>query len=332
MLPRPEASDAALDVALGTPDREARRPQPEEQPREYERQPEERGLGDYLGDYVKLTGRALMPHMMFTNTAKNMVTGFAKDMWHAGEVIGDEMGQNTSRYMRGDETIMDNGDVYRDGKFVGNTQMDQNELIRASREVADLIPMSAVGYGLAGVKSDPNTLYSLGGINSRTANREALKQAQDMMAAGADPTSITKQTGWWYDPKLRNWFYEIDDSGAKLTPWAEDAIRARTPITDVPTDQLLDHPALFDAHPEMRQAKTSLHPQKGITPRGSFDPRTSDVWVEGNNSGSVLSTLLHERGGHDAMLRNGTEAGANRSMFKGTLARRARAWRVPTAT
>lgn len=56
--------------------------------------------------------------------------------------------------------------------------------------------------------------YSFGGEKARSANIEALREAQEMQARGVDMESIRKATGW-HEGMDGKWRFEIDDSEAE---------------------------------------------------------------------------------------------------------------------
>lgn len=304
-------------------------------------------IGDYMGGYLKAAARAALLPMAATKAVASKAFDWINDYKVGGPQYTAQMGnaivegaklprnlvqanveplEPIKRHMyqqmpyqqRGDETIMDNGDVYRDGKLVGNMAGSRNAFEKAVHLTAAGTETGNFGYGVATGADmyDPNTLSSLGGRNSKTANLELLKQAEDMHAAGASWKETAKKTGWFYNPKARDFFYEIDDSGAKLTGEALDVINSRSAATGKYSD-FLDHPALYAAYPD--DANKVMRLQGVDVPMsGYYDPRNKGfINIQAPDYNSALSGMLHEAGGHGAWMNEGVEAGANRSMFTG---------------
>lgn len=86
------------------------------------------------------------------------------------------------------------------------------------------------------------------GEQSRTAPLPKLERAKALEAAGAEPRAIWQETGWLRGEEGA-WKYEIDDSKAAMivdppkVAWEFD-------LAD-----MFDHPELFDAYPELKQAQ-----------------------------------------------------------------------------
>lgn len=127
-----------------------------------------------------------------------------------------------------------------------------------------------------------------------------------------EPDLIRQRTGWFcgYDDK---WRFEIDDSQAQLLmPYKEWSRRTAEffgepkPYSEADgvghyprfrLDDVLDHPALFAAYPQLRSVNVfydlSLSPLSGE--RGYFDPKKKEIglgsWVTDEQA---LSSLMHE--------------------------------------
>jgi GNAT superfamily N-acetyltransferase len=150
-------------------------------------------------------------------------------------------------------------------------------------------------------------LYSFAGQNAQTADKMALSAAQDRLNAGENAETVRKETGWSKGADGK-WRFEIDDSGAKLhKPWPSkgqlfgDILNdmrkrrfAETGSLSFTVGDVLDHPALFAAYPEL--ANISLTDQKesgaSYSPKGS-DPATIRISKDTAMS-DVVSKILHE--------------------------------------
>lgn len=121
--------------------------------------------------------------------------------------------------------------------------------------------------------------------------------------AQADPLAITRKTGWFcgYDGR---WRFEIDDSAARLNP----AVMARASAANVldfenpaPLDMrpvrladLLTHPQLFEAYPQLGDIEVEVLPQDGVK-LGQFSHSKWKITLYGEQGEDVLlSTVLHE--------------------------------------
>jgi len=101
--------------------------------------------------------------------------------------------------------------------------------------------------------AEPGAAGIFGGRLAKTANLPKLERAQQMMASGATPDEIWKQTGWFQGAD-QQWRFEIPDVGAKLAPqgsvWGYARGRSST------LGQELKHPALYEAYPQLAEMPT----------------------------------------------------------------------------
>lgn len=121
--------------------------------------------------------------------------------------------------------------------------------------------------------------------------------------AQADPLAITRKTGWFcgYDGR---WRFEIDDSTARLNPDVVARANAANVLdfeNPVPVDMgpvcladLLSHPQLFEAYPQLGDIEVEVLPQDGVK-LGQFSHSKWKITLYGEQSGdTLLSTVLHE--------------------------------------
>lgn len=91
----------------------------------------------------------------------------------------------------------------------------------------------ALGKGVQYLQENPEMLKTFltdergmfGGVNAVNANKETLALAEKLVADGADPKAIWKQTGWFKGVDGK-WRFEIDDSGAKLKDYFQSPAEA----------------------------------------------------------------------------------------------------------
>nr|DAH12370.1 MAG TPA: Large polyvalent protein associated domain 23 [Bacteriophage sp.] len=98
-----------------------------------------------------------------------------------------------------------------------NTAQYRETVQRAMAEAGNLPQTNenAAAMTRRGVGDDGKTKLSYAGERAKTANVQALRDAQEMEDIGADMESIRKATGW-HKGKDGKWRFEIDDSGMRL--------------------------------------------------------------------------------------------------------------------
>lgn len=102
-------------------------------------------------------------------------------------------------------------------------------------------------------RAAPGVLHTFGGINSKTADRDALAIAQALEQSGTPAKDIWHQTGWMRAPWDQKWRYELDDSLATQGT----APRPRTPgeKLDIKSpSEVWQHPELSAAYPQLDSA------------------------------------------------------------------------------
>ena len=149
------------------------------------------------------------------------------------------------------------------------------------------------------IKGKPvtGTHYSFAGINSNTADTHMLAEAEEMLANGEDSETIRKETGWFkgYDGK---WRYEVNDSEMEilknLTSGRFNAYMDGEPLR---LDDIIQHEALFEAYPQLRDTTVQLKRTMGKGIVGAYNADTDTLSV----SGSIYLTdemfkemLIHE--------------------------------------
>ena len=112
-------------------------------------------------------------------------------------------------------------------------------------------------YSFAGPKSIEYDPYDPQEIADDNARKEGnLKQAKDLETNGASPIEIWNKTGWWHDTIDGQWRYEINDSKAvfKADLWANP------PDQQTTVGEILDHPELYKAYPELKNVVVFKRP------------------------------------------------------------------------
>ncbi|WP_326430456.1 LPD23 domain-containing protein (plasmid) [Stutzerimonas frequens] len=186
---------------------------------------------------------------------------------------------------------------------------------------------SAIGNAGTFDPSIPDIRYSFAGERAITADLDLLSQAQSRLAGGDSAEMIRQETGWFLGHDQR-WRFEIDDSAVTIPDnWYEygqaegqpvykmhsflgehsvelhPAAAAQLGRTHAIATGLIDHPALFNAYPELRQIDVVLERSDGFpfTYNGEFrrarvagQPDSILLRFNPSRGGSALQGLLHE--------------------------------------
>ena len=144
-----------------------------------------------------------------------------------------DVGRDFINYLRADEA--------------GRLEIDTTEkLIKMMNE-------ALINGNVHGEAKDARKRHLFIGTGAATADKMKLSTAQDMIANGADPEQVRKDTGWFrgYDGK---WRFEIDDFDSaliedpKLTHHEDDGeVYFTGKLTDI-----FNHPELYKAYPQLK--------------------------------------------------------------------------------
>lgn len=152
------------------------------------------------------------------------------------------------------------------------------------------------------------------GKGTREAPASQYRVAENMERHYRDPRDIWQETGW-YRGNDGKWRFEIPDTDAQLTPFAQRY--ATNPNAERHPDQLrlddvIQHDKLFQAYPHLRQVRVQLTDQPNNRSRGSWyeDDNLIQLNVGRRNPDDALSTLIHEIQ-HAVQAKEGFAQGAN---------------------
>jgi len=178
----------------------------------------------------------------------------------------------------------------------GNYGMAAFNAATALPVVGDVMSAAKIGVptamGIGGILSGmarrsgkmPVTPFSkeagiLGGAKAKTADLNALNQAQEMTKSGVSRDKIWADTGWFkgVDDK---WKFEIDDSRSKYAGYLMEGSEAEGVIGD-----LVKHEDLYKGYPELADISASYG-------KGSGGSLTGDMFGERN----IRFTGLPEKG------------------------------------
>ncbi|MEO5344177.1 MAG: hypothetical protein H7842_12735, partial [Gammaproteobacteria bacterium SHHR-1] len=195
------------------------------------------------------------------------------------------------------------------GQKIGNLIRDFVAMVRAGLRrlrvpvqltVDDIMAMARYDMKRAAdgrVREDGEVVSgSFAGRNARTANADRLARAEQMETDGADARTIWRETGWYKDVDGK-WRFWINDNAASI----KEIGRSTGVVSD-----FLDHPALFDAYPEIRDIPIVLYidpsektasgeyqPFVDRSDEGLFD-LSEQITVTAPSADRALSVLLHE--------------------------------------
>lgn len=183
--------------------------------------------------------------------------------------------------------------------FDGEAQADADGI---PSDEMNLIPWLMAGGGAAlfgGRQFLRNARSQVGmfaGPNARTANREMLARAEEMAAQGASRDDIWSETGWFQGVDGK-WRFEIDDSGAGLTPRASEIYEAENPNRYMHGERLGDvlaHDDLAQAYPDVPEMGAGAYYTHGANSGGSYHPIDDSLGISASSVEDALTGILHE--------------------------------------
>lgn len=161
-----------------------------------------------------------------------------------------------------------------------------------------------------------------GGRLAKTADKDALMEAQRMEMQGAPKTDIWDNTGW-HKGLENKWRFEIPDTNLALNKnqlqpasvnYDPNFLSLNKPA--VPLGDLFQHDALYKAYPHLEFAPISTASLAGSGKNlGSFNSASGKFTFAPNTPDEIVNTLLHE-GQHAVQHAEGFHAGSNPVHFK----------------
>lgn len=179
-------------------------------------------------------------------------------------------------------------------------------------ESLNLLNPTGLGGGLLGTIVGAEAKYS----------SQQILNALRRLGKGEDAKKVFEETGIYKGPIDNAPKAHISDAPARikldvLTPNQFDKDLFGVPLSSKLTlPDILDHPELFAAAPELRDVK--IKPSLGLGVNGSYNPDTNTINFKatraGDAQGDSLSTLLHEVQ-HAIQTSNGFSTGGNTGQF-----------------
>lgn len=149
------------------------------------------------------------------------------------------------------------------------------------------------------------------GLMAKTADKDALKVAQEMLGGGASREDALKATGWFQ--QHGDWKHEISDASARIGNNASAALD-ETGKTEGSLARTLWHDDLYKAHPDMRSIPTTAEVGPGVNARGRHGGATEAIQFSGPDEGAAAKVALHEMQ-HGVQLREGFPRGGSASEY-----------------
>lgn len=180
-------------------------------------------------------------------------------------------------------------------KWFGDSKM-----VDAEGEPLVLVHGTFVGNNGDFDGSSPDIRLSFAGRKALTANSNALAAAQARLFSGDDPELVRRQTGWSTGVDGQ-WRFEINDALARLrldvnagTPVSgEMKVRQFERPSFLSLGDLLDHPSLFSAYPQLKSYGVRFLPPSALPGRAAL--AGDDIWLaEDMGPREVLFCLHHE--------------------------------------
>lgn len=196
--------------------------------------------------------------------------------------------------------------------------------VQEMEKATQLAGLMVTGPAPVAASMADGTLGSFAGVKSKTLNRQALYDAQNMEMDNVHPDDIWSKTGFAKGIDNR-WRYEIPDQSAVLLP---DKFYPQDESIALPQSksnffgeskpnklpEILDHPELYEAYPDLKNVKVAPMPQD-IKSMGMYSTKDNTIYVSPLHPETMRSTILHEVQ-HIIQDKEGFSYGGSPSMFK----------------
>lgn len=203
--------------------------------------------------------------------------------------------------------------------------------IQEIERAADLAGLMIAGPAPVASKMADGTLGSFAGVRAKNLDKNALGGAQTLEAAGKSSDEIFEQTGFFRGADNR-WRFEIPNKEIKLKDSAFDIAKGVDPSSDKTfsvkhrdilkddkphyLDEVIDHPSLFKAYPDLRNIQVTATPKKwGVSMLGAFDSDKNILYLSEAPEELMKSVVIHEMQ-HAIQKIEGFQRGGNPSMFR----------------
>lgn len=212
---------------------------------------------------------------------------------HIGGLLTDPIGSLEQTSGRLQDSLREQNRLM-DVAFGDQKRPFQPTNYNALTALVDRTMSGPMGFAPAGI---------MAGVGAKTANKAALEQALKLDQKGITPAAIWRETGWGKGSDGM-WRFEIDDSAAKFEP---SFVNAPAQSMNGAVGDVLDHPALFKAYPDLPNAGFGFYPHAS---NPMYQPAADKVILPGGRGEQGLSNMLHELQ-HAVQKREGFASGGN---------------------
>ncbi|RLD75553.1 MAG: hypothetical protein DRJ15_16825, partial [Bacteroidetes bacterium] len=144
-----------------------------------------------------------------------------------------------------------------------------------------------------------DTDYSLTGVIGASKVQGALGAQQSairLTQQGYSPLQIWKETNWFYEPKTKDWKFEIDDSKMEILRSPTNnaiAFDNLNNLESVPLNRIINHPILFKMYPNL--ANFLVKKDSHLNSNGKLSILNKTISLSyGTMTPATQDTLLHE--------------------------------------
>lgn len=171
------------------------------------------------------------------------------------------------------------------------------------------VPGVAAGLITRGATRVPvNQLNVFAGVNSKTADKQALKRFMQNEWKGHYPKNNQSSTGWHRTPH-GDVVYEIADNEMTIKQ------NASGPLPDV-----VDHPELLEAYPHLRDMKVATNRHLGGNVQGTHDRDAGQIEIDADQVGEDAKGIMAHELQHSIQQKEGwVGQGSNQQKAEGQL-------------
>lgn len=167
-----------------------------------------------------------------------------------------------------------------------------NGLDQTSQTVGPAAEMAMALAGAGAPFAEAGAAGIFGGRLAKTANLDALREAEMMAAKGMHPETVLRETNWFRSPSDHKWRFEIPDDKMRIqhmpTTEGHDVIGS--------VGVLVKHPELFKAYPQLQMPKMGIV-NDAARPNGAGYFQTGNpptIGITAPNEAVARSVAAHE--------------------------------------
>jgi hypothetical protein len=151
-----------------------------------------------------------------------------------------------------------------------------------------------------------------GGEQAAGTDKGVLTTAKSMLDAGDGPRDVWAKTGW-FKGRDGNWRFEIDDSKSVSKAPVKQIVSGNVEKETYRLDELLDHPELYKAYPELKSVPVKMVNLNG--PDGIASGKEIGIDPRRLKTENVVRTLLLHEAQHVVQYIEGTDLGMVKRLF-----------------